>query len=682
MKQLNNKIFVLITIILFWSCVAPTTPPTRVQLEPGDELFFEAETMFQAKVYDRALEVYNAYLSQFHNGRHAPATILRIGTIYMMKGDTAGSRKTYVDMIAEYPDSSLVPDARIEILATFYHEGNYSEVIKQSAPLLKRPDSRLRLFRIYTLLGDAYVAVNLQTDGVLAYAMAYKQSKKPEHKNILIKLKTTIEGLASTDIISLLSRLEDNLPRSYLIYQLGINSAGEEEYGNAVRALSDFVDKFPEHEYFLRAVSLLEELKKESIYSRHIIGCLLPLTGRYKIFGDRALKGIELALAQFSSQHTMPNLKIIIRDTESDPVKAEMAIKELSDARVAAIIGPIITAEAAVREAQTKKIPIITLIQKYNIPESGDYIFRNFLTPEMQVETIVSYATETLGLKKFAILYPEENYGKTFINLFWDKIIQYGGKIVGIESYNANITDFSSPIKKLIGLYYEVPEDLRDNDPRFVHIDKSMVPFDPLLPEFIKELTGPFDEAPENPETPIIAFLEEDTGSEKELKPFVDFDAIFIPDAPKKAGLIIPQLAFFDIEDIYLFGTNLWYSDTLIEMAKEYVQGAVITAGFFAESTSKHVWDFVTTFEEIYEESPGFIEAVSYDTAMILFQTVSRPEVRFRQTLKDELLKLRNFPGVTGLTAFDSTGDVQKQPYLLRIKRGKFEEVKYNKTFE
>lgn len=681
MKQYIT-VLILITMVLLWSCAAPTIPPVRVKLEPGDELFSKAETMFQVKAYDKALDVYKTYLSQFHNGRHAPASMLRIGTIYMIQGNTAGSRKTYIDMIAEYPDSPLVPDARIEILATFYHEGNYAEVIERSAPLLKRTASRIHLFKIYTLLGDAYVAINSQPDGVFAYAMAYRQSKEPEQKDIFLKLKAAIEQLTSTDIISLLGRLEDKLPRSYLIYQLGINNAGEDEYGNAVKALSDFVEEFPEHEYFSQAVSLLEELKKESTYSHHTIGCLLPLTGRYKIFGERTLKGIELALAQFSSQHETPYLKIIIKDTESDPVRAELAVKELSEARVAAIIGPIITAESVVREAQVKKIPIITLIQKDNISESGDYIFRNFLTPKMQAETIVSYAIETLGLKKFAILYPEENYGRTFMNIFWDEVIKYGGKIVGIESYNVNITDFSSPIKKLIGLYYEVPEDLKDNDPRFVHLDKSMVPFDPLLPEFIKELTGPFDATPENPEIPIITFFEEDTVPEEKLEPFVDFDAIFIPDAPKQAGLIIPQLAFFDIENIYLFGTNLWHSDTLIEMAKEYVQGAVITAGFFAESTSKHVRDFVRIFEEIYEESPGFIEAISYDTAMILFQTVSRPEVRFRQTLKDELLKLRNFPGVTGLTSFDSTGDVLKQLYLLRIKRSKFEEVKYVETYE
>ena len=91
----------------------------------------------------------------------------------------------------------------------------------------------------------------------------------------------------------------------------------------------------------------------------------------------------------------------------------------------------------------------------------GDYVFRNFITPGMQVKTLVSYAIKKLQLKRFAILYPDENYGKTFMNLFWDEVIALGGKVVGAEPYNINHTDFADPIKKLVGLNYDIPEDLK-----------------------------------------------------------------------------------------------------------------------------------------------------------------------------------------------------------------------------
>ena len=57
---------------------------------------------------------------------------------------------------------------------------------------------------------------------------------------------------------------------------------------------------------------------------------------------------------------------------------------------------------------------------------------------------------------------------------------------------------------------------------------------------------------------------------DQEPQPIIDFEAIFIPDSPGKTGLIVPQLAYFDIKDVYLLGTNLWHSDALIKIADQY----------------------------------------------------------------------------------------------------------------
>ena len=108
--------------------------------------------------------------------------------------------------------------------------------------------------------------------------------------------------------------------------------------------------------------------------------------------------------------------------------------------------------------AQEKRIPIITLSQKENIAEIGDYVFRNFITPKMQVETIVSYAIDMLGLSRFAILYPDDKYGTGFMTLFQDEVMAYGGEIVAVEPYNPDQTDFAEPIKTLLEFQNEVHE--------------------------------------------------------------------------------------------------------------------------------------------------------------------------------------------------------------------------------
>ena len=232
------------------------------------------------------------------------------------------------------------------------------------------------------------------------------------------------------------------------------------------------------------------------------------------------------------------------------------------------------------------------------------------------------------------------------MNLFWDEVIAQGGKVVGIESYDPKGTDFADPIKKLVGLFYEVPGDLKPEPP---------------------------------PPPPGETDLAEARAPEKAEEPeaIVDFDAIFVPDAPKKAGLVIPQLAYYDVDNVCLMGTNLWNADRLIKMTGQYAQGAILADGFFAESGAETVREFTRKFEAAYGKKPGFIEAIAYDTAMMIFNTVRRPEIGSRATLKDALLKIENFPGVTGLTAFDETGDCRKRLYLLRLKKNRFVEVQY-----
>ena len=236
-------------------------------------------------------------------------------------------------------------------------------------------------------------------------------------------------------------------------------------------------------------VSLVEKLHQQKLFRYDTIGCLLPLTGQYKVFGQRALRGIELALHQYGDRRNGgPSFKIILKDTKSDPDVAAQRVEDLFEEKVACIIGPVAEPLQAVKKAQKLGIPIIALSQKEGIPETGDYVFRNFITPKMQVSSLVSYAVNLLGENRFAVLYPLENYGKTYLELFREEVLHQNAEMTGVASYEPGQTDFEIPIKQLLGLYIVTPEDP-----------------EPALDDL--------------PNAPIV----------------------FIPDAPKMAGLIIPN---------------------------------------------------------------------------------------------------------------------------------------------
>ncbi len=652
-------IILLSAVLFIWACAPkPAIIPAPDQVTSEDEFFARAEQLYESESYDEALALYDEYFRRFPDKPLAAAALMKIGIIRALKENYEEARSAFRNIISAYPTSPFVPDAMVEELRTYYQQGRYQVVIELAPDMLKTIDSWTHIFRIYALIGDIYMTQGAPVDALDYYARAWEFASGPELEAIAEKFKEAIAQLDSADVAILIQHPDESLPMDYLLFQLGLNYALEEKYGDALMILNQFIEKYPAHENRILAESLIDEIKKNAFFKRYTIGCLLPLSGPYQSFGQRALQGLELAQAQFSSQSSNPPLNIIIKDTEADPDKTITALEELYRDQVAAIIGPIVTSEIAAREAQQMGIPIITLTQKDNIPEIGDKVFRNFITPKMQVQTLTSFTVESLGLYRFAILYPDETYGTTFMNLFWDQLLESGGQVVAVESYKPDQTDFSDSIKKLVGLFYEIPEDLKP-------VEEELADDQELEDA---ETSGQAEDQTQVPGARGGA-------KEDEPEPIVDFDAVFIPDSPGKAGQIVPQLAYHDIKDVYILGTNLWHSDSLIKIADQYVQGAVMPDGFFAASPSPRVQKFVKDFEETYQETPDFIEAIVYDTAMILFNVVSREQIRYRSEIRDELLNLDAFPGVTGLTRFDENGDAQKKLYLLRVKGKKFVEL-------
>jgi len=596
----------------------------------GAELYEQAEKLFKAKAYEDALKVYNEYLDKYSDRPLADEALMRMGKIYASLGRNEAKLYAYQRLVNDYPESRFVSDAMLEILSSYYDEGQYKAVILQAADILEKTDSKPHIFQTYVYLADTYMAMGAPMDAIYFINIAYNKAPPEEKGHIREKLKTAINSLLTEDILSLLMRMDDKLPRGYLLYQLGLHKFQADQPEEALKVFAEYIKKFPGHENQEQVRDFIALINQRLAFNRYDIGCLLPLSGSHAAFGMRALRGIKLALNTYHSLHNEIHFNLIVQDSKSDEENAVKGVQSLNKKNVSAIIGPMSACEFAVKEAQKQKVPIIVLSQKNGIPDLGDYVFRNFLTPKMQIDTIVTYAIEKLGARSFVILYPEDAYGKTFMNLFQDKVYAYGKQIVNVKAYTPGQTDFGRIIKELID-----------------HSDTA---------------------------------INDEGAVEKEIKPrqeeaIVKIDAIFIPDMYNTVGLIAPQLLFYNIENVLLLGTNLWHSERLIEMTRKYVQGALVPDAFSSESNKEQVVDFINRYVNTFLEKPEFIEAVAFDTAMMLFQIVSQSDVKSRKELKDRLQTFRNYDGVTGLTSFKSNGEVDKKLYLFRIVKDKFVEV-------
>ena len=63
------------------------------------------------------------------------------------------------------------------------------------------------------------------------------------------------------------------------------------------------------------------------------------------------------------------------------------------------------------------------------------------------------------------------------------------------------------------------------------------------------------------------------------------------PGYADRVGLLIPQLAFYNITGVALIGSDNWHTKDLIERAGRHAEGAVFVDGFFPESTDPAVKD-------------------------------------------------------------------------------------------
>jgi ABC-type branched-subunit amino acid transport system substrate-binding protein len=345
------------------------------------------------------------------------------------------------------------------------------------------------------------------------------------------------------------------------------------------------------------------------------VGVLLPLSGRYAPFGEQVRRGLELALALRPAGR--PLSRLLLRDAGTDPEQNARAVAELAaDPSVLAVAGPLTSAAAlaAAGQAQQARLPLLTLSQREGLPGVGDYVFRASLTGAQQVRALVGHAVERLGLKSFAVLYPEHKLGREMAELFAREVERRGGRVVARQGYAETDTDFRRPIRLLQGR-------------------------DPGAPE---------------PESPIAS----------------PFAALFIPDDAERVGLILPQLAYYGLEGVQLLGSSGWNAEELLVRAGSAAEGAVFVEGFFAGSLEPAVSRFVGYFRERYGEDPSLLEAQGFDAASILLALLDRPEVESRDDLRQGLARLHDFPGATGRTSFDPQGEAQRPLFLLQVRDG------------
>ncbi len=149
----------------------------------------------------------------------------------------------------------------------------------------------------------------------------------------------------------------------------------------------------------------------------------------------------------------------------------------------------------------------------------------------------------------------------------------------------------------------------------------------------------------------------------------LQYDAIFLPEYAETVRVIVAQLAAQNIKGIQLLGTDGWNAPGLVAKDARLLEGAIFVDGFFVSAPAPAVQTFVEQFRDRYQETPDLLAAQAYDTLLMCLQ-VLKAGAQTPLQLRDGLLHVHDFDGVSGLTSMGSTRDAEKVPYLLTVKDG------------
>lgn len=364
--------------------------------------------------------------------------------------------------------------------------------------------------------------------------------------------------------------------------------------------------------------------------NRNTLGCVLPLSGKYAQWGNKARDAILLA-AGISDEQNKTSRIVIVEDSRGLPEGTKAAIANLANTEnVIAIIAVTGTAEAmdAAREANKWKVPLILITPKEGVTSTGEYVFQYFLTPTQQIRAMVKYALDDLNCAIFSVLYPKDDYGEEMVKIFREEVMRIDGKVEKAISYSRNQTDFKEEISKLTGTIVNAPQKKRDNQ------------------------------------------------AENKTAISVDFEALFIPDSYSRVKLITSQLDFYDVKGFQLLGTSLWQSPDMLKDGTASMEDAVFPDSFFTNSFYPETNNFVDVYYTKYSREPENIEALAYDTTGIIMGVLDNIEIKTRGQFAAALKEVANYEGVTGKTSFGSDRVAQKTPFILKVKKGKLEQVK------
>ena len=175
------------------------------------------------------------------------------------------------------------------------------------------------------------------------------------------------------------------------------------------------------------------------------LGVIVPLSGLGEFWGNELQKGIALCQSK--------NIDVYYEDSQASPSVAVTAFNKLLnfngiDAVLTSYSG---ISKAIIPIAKSRKIPqLVTIVSSSKVvEEGGDNVWRYFSSGEQDAPIMAQFSLDNLKAKTAAMIYPEDEYGISYVNAFRKSFESGGGKVLLEEAFMKDTTDYKTPLLRI-----------------------------------------------------------------------------------------------------------------------------------------------------------------------------------------------------------------------------------------
>ena len=185
------------------------------------------------------------------------------------------------------------------------------------------------------------------------------------------------------------------------------------------------------------------------------IGFIAPLTGDAASVGLNEQSAVELAVGEVNKAGGINGrpIEMIYEDGQCSGAPASDAANALINIdKVPVILGGACSAETmsfTSAAEQSKTVVLSPCSSNPDITNAGDYIFRDYPSDNYQGTFAANYIFTTLGKKKIAVLYTQDDWATGIRAVFESEFQKLGGTIVADESVQKSSTDLRDQLTKI-----------------------------------------------------------------------------------------------------------------------------------------------------------------------------------------------------------------------------------------